>query len=381
MAKRRSKRAEQAATAAAVTGDGSGQGGGHRRHPISHRYNSFHSEKSAAMTPPVASGGGGSDINGYSSRKTPVRTRGFAGGDGGDSGGGGGVRGGGKNATGSATKSPLWGRWAGADESRTDVTPGRLRQRQHTGGGDGGGGGGDGTISGGGVGVGVVGLTERRGAVRAMQQDNATGGTIPEDWVGEVTSAAGDGGGADARGGMGSPPPSSGGGLSGGSGGGSSADSSSGGPVRTSSVELAIEGAIASSAVVPAASSASCSLYSSDDNGSGSWDGSSSGDARGDETVWMGGGGTIGSTDGSGLRQQHRQEFGGPLGYAAGRSKSNAFGSSTGGAAAAVGAISEASDVPPTMRSLRLDRKPIEDADPAQTGLPSYEEAISFSGF
>lgn len=352
IAKRKSKKAAARAAAA-----GGGAVGGHTRNNTLFAFDSFHGSENTELTPPVEGLANGIGKSGSSSRLKFLGARQRAGekyaaGDTADDAGaidGGGrgvgrhngpargaspsprgavvgtalpVIGGGTALRGTVnrgavrgrgdrgTESPMWGRRAGADEHRSDVTPGRLRQ----------------------------GLRENGGGTK---HPRPASGAIPEDWVAE---------------GKGSEEivSSSGGAAAGGAGGGgggtalaaatSAADrkSSDGhGPARISSVDLAIERAIALSAGAAATAFDNESSVASPNTRDG---------FRDSRDVWMGGASTVGSARYAGDRRVGGDDV-----------------SSVG---------SQDSALPPSMAGLRLNTRTIEEADVADTGLPSYEEAV-----
>eukprot|EP00903_Cladosiphon_okamuranus_P018231 g16770.t1 len=350
IAKLKSKKA----AARAAASDGNPVGG--RRPRSIHTYDSFHSENTE-LTPPAGGLASGIGKSGSSSRLKFLGARQRAGEkyaagdagaavddvDGGGVGDGGLARGaspsprgamvgtalpvirGGKPLRGTAnrgavkgrgergTESPLWGGRAGADGRRLDVAPGRRRQ----------------------------GLTENGGG-GGTKQPRPASGTIPEDWVAEEEGSeeiASSSGGAAAGG-------------AGGGGGGTALASSASGAGRkspgghspahvSSSVDLAIEEAIAHSA-----SAAATAL----DNESSVASPNTRDDFRDSRDVWMGDASTVGSARYAGHRRGGNDDAG------------------------SVG--SEDSELPPSMSGLRLNTRTIEEADVADTGLPSYEEVV-----
>eukprot|EP00752_Nemacystus_decipiens_P012339 g10939.t1 len=265
---------------------------------------------------PVIGGGGsgGAGLRGTGNRGA-VRGRGGGGGD---------------------TESPLWGRRTGVDERRSDVTPGRLRQEQRENGG-------------------------------GMRHPRPASGTIPEDWVAEgeegseAGAASGSGGRAVAA-------------AAGGGGGGTALSARSGARARaeagtgdraagrtfscgrspariSSSADVAIEEAIALSAVAAASALDNESSVASPSNNGGAG-GFRADDARREDGVWMGGASTVGSA-----RHAGKREYVGSDGV-----------SSVG---------SHDSELPPSMHGLRLDTTAMDEVDVDDRGLPSYEEAVA----
>lgn len=214
------------------------------------------------------------------------------------------------------TDNPLWGRRAGADEQRSDVTPGRMRQERREDGG--------------------------------AKHPKPASGTIPEDWIAEeVGSGVTPGSGGRAAGG-----------AAGGGGGtalasafsshaGRKSPGTSGGdtsPVGVSSVDVAIEEAIALSAAAAARALDDESSVASANTRYGFRDSREAGG------VWMGGVSTVGSA----------------------RYGDRYVGSDD---VSSVG--SQDSELPPSMAGLRLDSRKIREMSVEDTGLPSYEEAVA----
>ncbi|CAN0543375.1 unnamed protein product [Ectocarpus sp. 12 AP-2014] len=213
----------------------------------------------------------------------------------------------------------MWGRRAGANENRADVTPSRFRQND------------------GGIIVGGVAGTP----VARTKLPRPPSGSIPENWAAEAAAERG-----SRRSGRG--------GVTDAAGADGDSSSSSSSPVRVSSVDLVIEEAIAMSATASSA------------HDQGGFFPNETGSCRGDEDVWMGGGSTVGSTSAvaaASPRSAAAVGQAGGLGYTADYGISSSVGS-------------EESELPPSMPGLRLDRKTIDQEDVTLTGLPSYEEVV-----